>query len=31
MSVVWHPHRWWNQCVSVDEKKEIDTMLIEES
>ena len=25
-----HPKRWWNFCVSVDEKKEIDPMFIEE-
>ena len=30
MLVVWHPHRWWNQCKSDDEEKEIDPMLIKE-
>ena len=30
MPVVWHPNRWWDWCVSEDEKKEIDPMFIEE-
>ena len=30
MSVAWHPNRWWNFCVSEDEKKEIDPNFIEE-
>ena len=29
MPVVWHPNRWWDQCMSED-KKEIDPMFIEE-
>ena len=27
----WHPKRWQNFCVSEDEKKEKDSILIEES
>ena len=30
MPIAWHPKRWWNFCVSVDEKKEIDPIFIEE-
>ena len=30
MPVAWHPSRWWDWCVSEDEKKEIDPMFIEE-
>ena len=30
MSVVWDPKRWWDWCVSEDEKMEIDSMFIEE-
>ena len=30
ISVAWHPNRWWDWCVSEDEKKEIDPMFIEE-
>ena len=30
MSVAWHPKRWWDWCVSEDEKKEIDPMFIKE-
>ena len=30
MPVAWHPKRWWDWCVSEDEKKEIDRMFIEE-
>ena len=30
MSAAWHPKRWWDWCVSEDEKKEIDPMLTEE-
>ena len=26
----WHPNRWWDWCISEDEKKEIDPMFIEE-
>ena len=24
--VAWHPNRWWDWCVSEDEKKETDTI-----
>ena len=30
MSAVWDSNRWWNWCMSEDEKKEIDAILIEE-
>ena len=30
MQVVKHPNRWWDWCLSGDEKKEIDPMFIEE-
>ena len=30
MPVVWHPNRWWDWCISEDEKKEISIMFIEE-
>ena len=30
MPIAWHPNRWWNFCVSEDEKKEIDPIFIEE-
>ena len=30
MPVAWHPNRWWDWCVSENEKKEIDPMFIEE-
>ena len=30
MQVVWHPSRWWDWCLSEDEKKEIDPIFIEE-
>ena len=29
MSVAWHPNRWWDLCVSEDEKKEIDPIIEE--
>ena len=22
MPIAWHPKRWWNFCMSIDEKKE---------
>ena len=28
MPIVWHPKRWWNICVSEDEKKEIELILL---
>ena len=30
MPVAWHPSRWWDWCMSEDEKKKIDPMFIEE-
>ena len=30
MPAVWHLNRWWDWCMSEDEKKEIDPMFIEE-
>ena len=30
MPIAWHPNRWWDFCLSEDEKKEIDTAFIEE-
>ena len=30
MTVSWHPNRWWDCCVSEEEKKEIDPIFIEE-
>ena len=24
MPIVWHPKKWWNFCISEDEKKEIE-------
>ena len=30
MSVSWNPNRWWDWCMSEDEKKEIYSMFIEE-
>ena len=30
MSAVWDPNRWWDWCMSEDEKKEIGAMFIEE-
>ena len=29
MPVAWHSERWWDFCVSEDEKKEIDPIFIE--
>ena len=28
MSVLCHPNRWWDRCVSENEKKETDSMFI---
>ena len=28
--VVWHPNRWWDWCMSEDEKKEIDPVSVED-
>ena len=30
IAIAWHPNRWWEWCLSEDEKKEIDPMFIEE-
>ena len=30
MPVAWHPNKWWDWCMSEDEKKEIDPVFIEE-
>ena len=30
MSAAWHSNRWWDWCVLVDEKKEIDPIFIGE-
>ena len=29
MSIALHPKKWWNFCMSEDEKKEIDTIFAE--
>ena len=29
MLIAWHPKRWWNFCVSEDEKKEIKPIFTE--
>ena len=26
MSIAWHPTKWWDWCLSEDEKKELDSM-----
>ena len=28
MPIVWHPKRWWNFCMSKNEKKEIELILL---
>ena len=28
MASVWHPTRWWDWCMSVDEKKEYNQFLL---
>ena len=30
MLVAWHPDRWWDWCMSEDEKRVINPMFIEE-
>ena len=30
MPIPWHPKRWWDWCMSEDDKKEIDPKFIEE-
>ena len=29
IAITWHPKRWWNFCVSEDEKKEIEPIFTE--
>ena len=29
MAIAWHPKRWWDWCLSEDEKKEIDSTCTE--
>ena len=29
MPVAWHPKRWWNFCMSEEEKKEIEPIFTE--
>ena len=29
MLVSWHPKRWWNLCMSEDEKKEMEPIFTE--
>ena len=29
MSIVWHPKKWWNFCVSENEKKEKEAIFTE--
>ena len=28
MPIAWHPKRWWKFCMSEDEKKEIEPILL---
>ena len=30
MSIAWHPKRWYNFCMSEDEKKEIEPIFTEQ-
>ena len=30
MPVAWHPNRWWDWCLSEDDKKEVDPVFMEE-
>ena len=30
MPVAWHPTRWWEWCMSENEKEEIEPFLIDE-
>ena len=30
MPIAWHPKRWWNFCMSENEKKEIGPIFTEE-
>ena len=29
MPIAWHPKRWWNFCMSEDEKKETEPIFTE--
>ena len=29
MPAAWHPKRWWNFCMSEDQKKDIETIFTE--
>ena len=29
MPIAWHPRRWWNFCMSEDEKKEVEVIFTE--
>ena len=29
MPIAWHPKRWWNFCMSEDEKKEVESIFTE--
>ena len=29
MAISWHPERWWNFCMSEDEKNEIEQIFTE--
>ena len=31
MTAAWHPTRWWDWCLSEDEKKEIEPFLLMKS
>ena len=30
MAIAWDPNRWWDWCMSEDEKKEIEMIFVEE-
>ena len=30
MAIAWHPNRWWDWCLSEDEKKEIESIFTEQ-
>ena len=30
MPIAWDPNRWWDWCMSEDEKKEIEMIFVEE-
>ena len=31
MSIAWHPKKWWNFCMSGDEKNEIEPIFADQS